>query len=503
MKLLLLGLVTLPSLFFAQKHDFTWILGYDGGEDISELDSFGLSLLNFNPDTVLDITVNKIPSHGYNRTNTAICDRQGNLLFSSNGVNIYDKNYGIMEGGKNLNRNEGAGYLLQQGVLSLPHPRDTNLYAFFHARKGHGIFVTQTWYSEIDMRENDGLGAVVKMEDLVQDTLIPGRITAAKHGNGRDWWILLEHYCRTNEGCIQNYFYRVLLTPEGTKILKQPIFRARLTQTGAGQSFFTPDGTKYIVSHAHRFGEPTYIDIYDFDRCRGWLDNKRTIESAISTDSNAGSGIVISENSRFAYFIMWEQIIQYDLWANDIEASETIVAEYDGFIQYGRSDFPLATRFFKGHLAPDNKIYINTANSTQYLHVIHNPNEKGLACNVEQRGVYLPTYNGFSIPNHPNYRLGKWEGSPCDTLSPISSTEQVAYNEMNFFPNPSTGFFQLELDEDIPLSQLEIRFYSLVGQQVGVFRGQESFDLSGFASGIYVTEIWVKGKIFGREKIVL
>ncbi|MEM9888227.1 MAG: T9SS type A sorting domain-containing protein, partial [Bacteroidota bacterium] len=194
---------------------------------------------------------------------------------------------------------------------------------------------------------------------------------------------------------------------------------------------------------------------------------------------------------------------QYDLEASDVKASETIVAEYDGFVQYGRDGFPLATRFLFGQLAPDGKIYICTSNSTQYLHVIHNPNEKGLACNVEQHGIELPTFNSFSIPNHPSYRLGAWEDSPCDTLSPISSTKQIAYNEVKFFPNPSTGFLQLELDEDVPISQLEVRFYSLVGQQVAIFKGQKEFDLSGFLNGVYLAEVLRNGKIIGREKIIL
>ncbi len=35
---------------------------------------------------------------------------------------------------------------------------------------------------------------------------------------------------------------------------------------------------------------------------------------------------------------------------------------------------------------------------------------------VEQHGITLPTYNAFSLPNFPNYRLGPLDGSPCDTL---------------------------------------------------------------------------------------
>jgi hypothetical protein len=50
------------------------------------------------------------------------------------------------------------------------------------------------------------------------------------------------------------------------------------------------------------------------------------------------------------------------------------------------------------------------------LHVIHSPDEPGEACQYQQHGITLPTYNSKSIPNHPNYRLGPLDGSPCDTL---------------------------------------------------------------------------------------
>ena len=40
------------------------------------------------------------------------------------------------------------------------------------------------------------------------------------------------------------------------------------------------------------------------------------------------------------------------------------------------------------------------------LHVIHYPDEPGLACEVEQYGVSLPYYHLRSMPNFPNYRLG-------------------------------------------------------------------------------------------------
>jgi PKD repeat protein len=55
-------------------------------------------------------------------------------------------------------------------------------------------------------------------------------------------------------------------------------------------------------------------------------------------------------------------------------------------------------------------------NGVAYLHVINEPDSLGLACEVCQHCVELPSVNSFSMPNFPNYRLGHLEGSPCDTL---------------------------------------------------------------------------------------
>lgn len=98
-------------------------------------------------------------------------------------------------------------------------------------------------------------------------------------------------------------------------------------------------------------------------------------------------------------------LYQYDLWAEDIEATRTLVAEYDGHLD------PFPTTFFLGQLAPDGKIYIASNNGVTSLHVIHNPDADCPDCRIE-----LPTFNSFSIPNQPNYRLGPIDGSPCDTL---------------------------------------------------------------------------------------
>jgi len=52
------------------------------------------------------------------------------------------------------------------------------------------------------------------------------------------------------------------------------------------------------------------------------------------------------------------------------------------------------------------------------LSVINQPDSLGLACDFQPFSFYLGgarTYYG--LPNNPDYELGAWVGSPCDTLT--------------------------------------------------------------------------------------
>ena len=108
-------------------------------------------------------------------------------------------------------------------------------------------------------------------------------------------------------------------------------------------------------------------------------------------------------------------MFQFDVSKNNWQDTKSIVATYDGFEEF-IPNAKVPTRFFLAWNAPDGKIYICSDNATSYLHVIHYPNEKGMACQVEQHAIKLGSYHDRSVPNHPNYRLGPIDGSGADTL---------------------------------------------------------------------------------------
>jgi len=323
----------------------------------------------------------------------------------------------IAENGDSLNPDPytefwvDGGYLLPQGVLILPYPISDDRYLVLHstisvfipAIENNYHLPLNLYYSIVDISLEDFGNVSEKNILLLTDTLDYGKLTAVRHANGRDWWIVQQEY-------FVNRHYAFLLSSEGIS-LQSSQTTGPSRPTGLGQAVFSPDGKKYAILSLHLIGQDQFLDIYDFDRCSGSWSNPAQI---VYRDTAFSGGVAISPNSRFLYVSSNRYVYQYDLEAEDIEASRVVVAVYDGFL--APDPFALPVKFFLCQLAPDNKIYISATNGVPYLHVIHNPNAKGAACQMEQHGVQLPTLNAFGIPNSPYYGLGPEDGSPCDTL---------------------------------------------------------------------------------------
>lgn len=396
---------------FSQKHDNQWLIGQRSLTN----PTYAGTTIDFEtspPDIYYEFR-----GMYFRQANASICDTAGNLLFYTNGIYIANALHEPMENGTGLAagpagvHNQGLyGYILDQGVMALPWPEHDSLYCIILMDKEltpsqNSFQSSHLYYSEINMNMSGGLGAVTKKNEVViSDALNMGKIAAVKHSNGRDWWVIVRKYDT-------NQYYKILLTPRGFYSIGVQSIGMAIPSQSIGQATFSPDGTKYTSVHlTGSAGDPIYVSIYDFDRCSGELS--RPLQFTYADTAWAG-GIAISPNNRFLYVSSFRYVYQYDLHAEDIEVSRITVAVWDGF-----SDplHPvLATTFYLAQLGPDGKIYINSNNSTRYLHVINEPDSLGLACDICQHCVELPSFN-ISLPNFPNYRLHHLEGSPCDTL---------------------------------------------------------------------------------------
>ncbi len=394
--------VFLPQLAFAQMFDNTWMFGYFNDTILSNQN--GIEILTF-PEGKLNIQQNtQLQRFKFNGTNTSLSDSSGNVLSYTNGVHIGNADWEIMDNGEHItDALEGSGEVVSQWFLALQYPEQPQKQIFFYEQDSFtsvlSVHATKLRYCIVDMSENSGLGKVTERDILlIEDTLSLGKINAVKHANGRDWWVFV------NEKNA-NRFHRLLLDPNEVHLYGNQTIGLTVVD-GVGQSAFSPNGEHYFIYGTVSSSQGAYIDLYDFDRCEGLFYNHRQYHFI---ERNWGGG-AFSPNSRYLYINRHTKAYQYDLEAPDVWASRIQVAEYDGYLD------PFNTTFFYMQLAPDGKIYSSSTNGVSSLHVIHSPDEPGHACQYQQHGIKLPTYNSYSIPTFPNYRLGPLDGSACDTL---------------------------------------------------------------------------------------
>ena len=355
-----------------------------------------------------------IPMNFYS-TQAVTSDEEGNLQFYTNGIYVAGADHEQMQNGYGLNPGpdfgffSDTGYRLDQGVISLPAPGQPDKYYIVHAefeRQGEPVFYSPNLrYTVVDMNLLNGAGAVTEKNVLLNEGYFDsGQLTAVKHANGSDWWVV-QPDLETNE------YYVYLLDQTGISLHDVQTIDSDFPD-GLGQSVFTPDGTKYVRFQTNLVAGPLYFLVADFNRCTGVFSNYQSDNFFENSIGTLGTGGAVSSNSRYFYATTSYFLYKYDLWAEDIPGSRITILEND-LIPAPVSTAP----FYLCQLAPDGKIYIATHNGNNVYHVIHRPNRAGLACQAEQRGLNLPSMNLATIPNNPNYRLGPIDGSPCDTLS--------------------------------------------------------------------------------------
>ena len=304
-----------------------------------------------------------------------ISDEQCNLLFYTDGKEVWNANHQIMANslnssvGGNLTGNSSS---TQSGVI-VPKPLDPNTYYIFSvdANIGSGGLA----YSRVDMTMNGGLGDVDLAEKNV--TLFnpsTEKIASCAHSNGLDIWVITHQWNN-------NQFNVYLVTSTGVQ-LTTPVINV-IGQVHSGSSGNTrgymkssPNGTMLALGIE---GMNTY-EIFQFDNATGVLSNPIVLDDPNGAYEDC-YGVEFSLSEQFLY--------GSERWGTDIWQWDVTTWSQPAIMATSQSVATLSSSAGGAlQMAPDQKIYC-ARNSTDFLGRINSPDMLGTACNYVDQAILL------------------------------------------------------------------------------------------------------------------
>jgi gliding motility-associated-like protein len=301
----------------------------------------------------------------------SISSPNGQLLFYTDGVTVWNRNNQIMLNGENLNGDKSS----TNSAIIIPKPDDINTYYIFTVDDVAGSNGLQ--YTEVDMLSDGGLGGInTSRKNILLYAPTLEKLTAVKHQNDTDWWVLT-HNWNSDEFIT----YRVSnggISPPITKPIGINISGATASTIGCMK--FSPDGSKIAIAHSY---DNNIVQLFDFDDLTGDITNPITL-TGFNTGTGPGGnrgvyGIEFSPNSNLLYTTdSGGYIYQYNL---DLPSSTAII---NSKVEIENSTL----KFGALQIAPDAKIYVAIENYS-YLGVINSPNTIGISSDYIAEGVFL------------------------------------------------------------------------------------------------------------------
>lgn len=370
----------------AQREASKWYFGNEAG-------------LDFNSGFPVALTDGQLATHEGCST---ISDQNGNLLFYSDGINVWDKTHSFMPNGTGLFGHESS----TQSAIIVPKAGSKTQYYIFTVDEPDPERIDNKGlnYTLVDLSLNNGFGDVVSSEKNIHlvtynqndpkesQLKCSEKITAVAHNDESSIWVIT-HF--------KNSFYSFRVDANGVNT--NPVISTTnidvpmggYKQNGIGYLKVSPNGTKIGVAHSLtsstlQSGPKTAsrqtgrVLLYDFNTTTGTVSNELSLLS-----NRLPYGLEFSAKSTKLYTTVnnytndgipeGSSLYQFDLSASDIIGSRAEIvtsAHVAGALQ----------------LAIDTKIYragYSISGSGRSLSAINNPEAKGAACDYEPNAITL------------------------------------------------------------------------------------------------------------------
>ena len=362
------------------------------------------------------LTSNKANPFGMGGSAVATDPLNGNLLFYTDGVTVYDATHTAMPNGNGLTANSAGN---QTVVVAKVPGTATQFYVFTNTASG--ITGGAVSYSIVDMAAfgnaafpTPATGDVTTKNNILAG--LPNRSEAmlvVQHSNKRDFWLI------THENGVPNYSVTLF---DNTATIPVSTVNVTLGLVNVAHNFSRHPGTGRIA--VSPFEGNRDVEVIHFDPASGSLTySQRILNSAVSSTVNpAVYDTEWSNNGRYLYISRYgEGAIKADVLQSDLLTPATTLA----------SVLPQPNTIFQSYglqMAPDSAIYhlyqaasggpflLGTLNNTDTVasEVLYDPS--AFSANPDFNGRQFPS---FAPKDSIEFTVDfTWEGTCANT--PVS-----------------------------------------------------------------------------------
>lgn len=342
-----------------EAHTLNWTLG----------DSIGL---NFKGEVPLNWSNSSMFA---NEGCTTMSDDNGNLMFYSNGVSVWNKDHQPMPNGSNLFGNLSAS----QGVVAVPYPGSKTKYILFTNDAIEWTFFNGLRYNIIDMALDNGRGDIVAgQKNIWLAGMSSEMITAVQNDNGKDYWLI------THEA-FGDRFLVYEINSNGINTTPITIQAGPVISLATGAMKVSPNRKRLAITC--NAGGARELLVMNFNPANGQLTNPISIGHSPNIQIY---GAEFSPDNSKVYFTTLAELFQIDLSLGSQQAvinSKTSIAS------------ATSNRILGMQRSVDGNIYIASGFFGK-LHKIDYPNVQGAGCGFLWEGQDLMSRQSrWGLPN--------------------------------------------------------------------------------------------------------
>jgi hypothetical protein len=390
--------------------------------------------INFGVDPPVVQNVTSTPYFHTNEGYSCISDMQGREVVYCNGQLVWGRNHQMMPNGDGLL----GGVSALQGSIIVPNPAMNGLYYVFTTDNAGGATPTNNngvlAYSIVDLALNNGNGDVTE-KNIILHSPITERLTAIRHCNGHDIWVLAHEFD-------SDAFLAYLVTDAGVNevpvVSNVGLVNANILGDGVeaiGYMKPSPMGDK--VAYTCPYGK--YTEVLKFDCATGVLSDPIELWQPADKGyfglefSPDGTNLYVSE---FRYANEIPYIWQFELDTHNATAVNASRTPLGGpWVHNGNCSMTLG---------PDDRIHVGVAGVTG-MYVIPYPNSEGSAAGFQanwlQTAFFSIGMNNHLVENR-SARTVSIAGPTqvCNGTSGVSYTVECAHPAKNqwIYNGPNT-----------------------------------------------------------------